>query len=242
MVAKAFVGQSIWHDAPSAARAFSVPRDPPWRDAWESGERETVTIQNSVTELLDEWRGGDVDALRNIIQIVYSRLRRIARAILARRQDLNTLQATELIGEIFQSLLKGPVPKDRSHFLNLAAKMMRDYVHDYAKAKYAQKRGAGRVESADTMESSPCGALSLDRLVCLEEALRSFETEYPRQAKVVELKFFIGLSTNEIGEALKLSPASVKRDWRFAKAWLQTRLRPLSVNSARSCEVEECVI
>lgn len=174
-----------------------------------------------VTSLLLKWRDGDADAMAEAIRLIYPQLRLVARSIISKRNDIRTIQATELIGEVYQQIAKAPVPADRIHLINLAGKMMREFVIEYSRAKHAQKRGGGW-QPVDLVEVEGSLRPRVDpvELLALEESLSRFELRFPRPAKVVELRFHIGLSIQETAQFLGISPAAVKRDWVFARAWL----------------------
>ena len=168
---------------------------------------------------------GPTTSLEAMLPQLYDELRQLAATYLRRERPNHTLQPTALVHEVYLRLL-GDQPIDwanRAHFLGISARIMRRILSDSAVARNAQKRGGGAVQVAfdDAL------ALSTDCTVSLagvDEALRSLETIDPRQGKIVELRFFGGLTIEEVGEVLQISPATVKREWATAKLWLQRTL------------------
>jgi RNA polymerase sigma factor (TIGR02999 family) len=178
-----------------------------------------------VTALLRAWSGGDHAALEKLTPLVYGELRRMAGRYMQRERQGNTLQATALVNEAFLRLVDvaGVRWQDRAHFLAISAQMMRRILVDAARARGSGKRGGGLVrlnlnESIDALPEPD------SRLVELDEALESLARFDARKAKVVELRFFGGLSVEEAAEVLKISPQSVMRDWKLARAWLMRQL------------------
>jgi len=157
--------------------------------------------------------------------LVYQELRRMARRYMQREQQGNTLQATALVNEAFLRLVdvSGVSWQDRAHFFAISAQIMRRILVDAARARGSRKRGGevARVDLNESVDALP----ELDRrLVDLDEALESLTQFDARKARVVELRFFVGLSVKEIAEVLKISAKSVKRDWKLARAWLMREL------------------
>ncbi len=179
-----------------------------------------------VTALLRAWDAGDPQALDHLTPIVYDHLRRLARHYMARERTGHTLQTTALINEVYVKLLETTRVKwqDRAHFFALCAQMMRRILTDMARTRYAVRRGAG----ARTINLDECpvvGAAARPEVLALNDALDSLAKLDPRKAQVVELRYFGGLSVEESAEVLKVSPETVMRDWRLAKAWLWRELR-----------------
>ena len=178
-----------------------------------------------VTCLLKAWSGGDEAALGRLTSLVYAELRRIARRYMRNERAGNTLQATALVNEVYLRLvdLKNVDWQHRAQFFAIAAQIMRNILVDAARARGAQKRGGELVkvnmDDAPLLSPEP-GAFVL----ALDDALTAFSRIAPRQAKVVELRYFGGMSEEETAEVLKTSPRTVRRDWQFAKAWLQHEL------------------
>jgi RNA polymerase sigma factor (TIGR02999 family) len=178
-----------------------------------------------VTRLLQAWGGGDSAALERLMPLVYGELRRMARQYLRRERQGNTLQATALVNEAYLRLVDvtGVRWQDRAHFFAIAAQIMRRILVDAARARGSRKRGGG-VERVDLNESIDALPELDNRLVDLDDALESLAQFDARKAKVVEFRFFGGLSVKETAEVLKISPESVKRDWKLARAWLMHEL------------------
>ena len=178
-----------------------------------------------VTGLLKAWNGGDQAALERLADQVYNELRRIARRYMRNERAGNTLQTTALVNEVYLRLVdvKNVDWQQRAQFFAIAAQMMRRILVDAARARGSHKRGGGavRVSVDEALVASPERDSSL---VALDEALERFAKLAPRQAKVVELRYFGGLNEEEIAEALKTSPRTVRRDWDFAKSWLTREL------------------
>ena len=179
-----------------------------------------------ITNLLRAWSGGDDAALGRLAEHVYPELRNMARRYMKNEGHANTLQATALVNEVYLRLVD--VTKiewhKRAQFFAMAAQMMRRILVDAARARGSHKRGgmAAKVNIDETAVLSPVADRSI---LALDEALTAFSRLAPRQAKVVELRYFGGLTEGEIVAAMKISPRTVRRDWDFAKAWL---LRELS--------------
>jgi RNA polymerase sigma factor (TIGR02999 family) len=179
-----------------------------------------------VTQLLKAMHAGDAQAAESLLPLVYAELHRLAKAYMRRERPDHTLQATALINEAYLRLVGEDIDwNSRSHFIGLAAHVMRRVLVDYARAHNAEQRGGAlqRVEMQDELAISP---ERLDEVEHLDEALKKLEKENPRQARVVELRYFGGLSVEEIGALLQIAPRSVKRDWALARIWLFRELRP----------------
>ncbi len=179
-----------------------------------------------VTQLLKAMHAGDTQAAESLLPLVYAELHRLARGYMRRERPDHTLQATALINEAYLRLVGEDIDwNSRAHFIGLAANVMRRVLVDYARAHNAEQRGGGlqRVEMQDELAIS---AEQLDQVEHLDEALKKLERENPRQARVVELRYFGGLSVEEIGALLQIAPRSVKRDWALARIWLFRELRP----------------
>src|ERR1035441_292588 len=178
-----------------------------------------------VTRLLRAWGGGDHAALEQLTPLVYRELRRMAGRYMQRENPGNTLQATALVNEAFLRLVDvtGVRWQDRAHFFAISAQMMRRILVDAAPARESCQRGGGAVR-LDINESIDALPQPDSRLVDLDEALESLAQFDARKARVVELRFFGGLSVEETAEVLKISPESVMRDWKLARAWLMREL------------------
>ena len=174
-----------------------------------------------VTQLLKAWGAGDENALQRLTPVVENELHRIAHRCMAGEKTDHILQTTALVNEVYLRLVDVHAVEwqDRAHFFAISARMMRRILTDFARARNYQKRGAGAVQVSldEALVVSPEKGADI---MALDEALTEFAKLYPRQSQVVELRFFGGLEVNEAAEALKISPETVKRDWRFAKSWL----------------------
>jgi RNA polymerase sigma-70 factor, ECF subfamily len=174
-----------------------------------------------VTELLLAWGSGDRSALDELVPLVHQELRRLARSQMRGERDNHTLQTTALVNEAFLRLidLRRIRWQDRAHFLALSAQLMRRVLVDHARTRNYRKRGGGAATVAldDVAVAVPERAADL---VALDEALENLARVDPRKSRVVELRFFGGLSVEETAEALNVSPETVMRDWRLAKVWL----------------------
>jgi RNA polymerase sigma factor (TIGR02999 family) len=174
-----------------------------------------------ITQLLRAWGEGDSVALEQLTPVVENELRRIAHRCMARENPGHILQSAALVNEVYLRLvdIQAVSWQDRTHFFAVCARLMRRILTDYARSHNYQKRGGGAVHlSLD--ESLLVTPERQADIVALDEALSQFALVYPRQSQVVELRFFGGLEVAEVAEALKISAVTVKRDWRFAKAWL----------------------
>jgi len=185
---------------------------------------ESEVGREHLTELLVRWSQGDNDALHSLIPIVYQELRQLAHHHLRREQRRQTVQTVTVVHEAYLRLAKySPrALRDRKQFFAMASGIMRQVLVDHAREKQARKRDAGiRVEL--TPEIAPSNSRELD-LVVLDEALGRLEKLDARQSRIVELRFFAGLSTDETAEVLGMSPRTVTRDWLTARAWLQRQM------------------
>jgi RNA polymerase sigma factor (TIGR02999 family) len=174
-----------------------------------------------VTQLLIDWSNGDQNAFERLLPLVYNELRKLAGRYLARERQNHTLQSTALVHEAYLRLIdQNRVQwRNRAQFFGVASQMIRRILVDHARSHHAAKRGSGALKlSLDEAVAVP-GGKDLD-LVALDDALRSLAEMDEQQARIVELRFFGGLSIEETAEVLNISPATVKRDWASAKAWL----------------------
>ena len=176
---------------------------------------------DDLTQLLERWIKGDADAFKALVPIVYTELRRMAHQRLRAERQNQTLQTTALVHEAYLRLAQHPPRsvKDHNHFLALAATVMRQVLVDHVREKQAAKREGG-IKLELLPEMMPVAAPNLD-FVALDAALHGLARLDERQAKIVELRFFAGLSIEDTSEVLGMSPATVKRDWITARAWLQ---------------------
>jgi len=179
-----------------------------------------------VTRLLKAMHDGDSDAAGNLLPLVYAELHRIAAAYMRRERDGHTLQATALINEAYMRLVGEDIDwNNRAHFIGLAAHVMRRVLVDYARQHNAERRAGSlkRVEMKDDLAISP---ERLDEVLSLDEAMAKLAAKNPRQARVVELRYFGGLSVEQIAQILNVAPRSVKRDWALARIFLFRELNP----------------
>jgi RNA polymerase sigma-70 factor (ECF subfamily) len=178
-----------------------------------------------VTELLQAWRQGDEAALDRLLPVVHRELRRLARRYMFRERSGHTLQATALVNEAYLRLVNARQVdwKNRAHFFALSAQVMRRILVDSARAHNDQKRGGGNPRV--TLDEDFMGAQEkCHDLVALDGALKALAAVDPRKDRVVELRFFAGLSVEETAEVLKVSRNTVLRDWRLAKMWLKREM------------------
>jgi RNA polymerase sigma factor (TIGR02999 family) len=186
---------------------------------------ESATSSAEITRLLQAWGGGDAAALESLTPLVYAELRRMARRSMRRENPGHTLQPTALVNEAYLRLVDIAQVRwqDRAHFFAVAAQTMRRILVDAARARVAGKRGGGAVhvnldESIDAMPDRG------SQLVALDDALEALARLDPRKAKVIEMRFFGGLSVEETAEVLRISADTVMRDWKMARAWLMREL------------------
>ena len=184
-----------------------------------------TTSAREVTKLLNQWASGDQTAGEKVVPLVYRELRRIARRSMSRQEPSHTLQPTALVHEAYLRLTgnSGRQWKNRAHFFGVAAKAMRHVLVDYARARATNKRGGPH----KPVQLEDIGLISGDRIgevIALDDALTSLSKLHARQSQVVELRFFGGCSVEETAETLNISPETVMRDWRAARAWLYREL------------------
>jgi RNA polymerase sigma factor (TIGR02999 family) len=174
-----------------------------------------------ITSLLKAWGSGDEAALSRLAEGVYHELRLMARRYMKNQRQGNTLQATALGHEVYLRLVDVTKVewRQRAQFFAMAAQIMRRILVDTARARGAQKRG-GSAQKVNLDETALLSSAADPSILALDEALTAFSEVAPRQAKVVELRYFGGLTEEEIVAALKISPRTVRRDWDFAKTWL----------------------
>ena len=188
--------------------------------------------RGEVTRLLAELKSGRADARSELAAVVYQELHGIARRLMRYERADHTLQATALVHEAFMRLVGGTEPQwdNRNHFFAVAATAMRRVLVDYARARAAGKRG-GELQRVDLDEPAVVGRDDLDQVIAIDQALTRLAAWDARQSRVVELRFFAGLSEEEIAELLHVSARTVKRDWRLARAWLHAELADGRVDS-----------
>ena len=187
--------------------------------------KESVTPDQSVTQLLVKWGSGDKGALDQLIPLVYDELRKLAASHLRRRSGSNTLQATALVHEAYIRLADQTSisMEHRAQFFGLAAKVMRDILVDHARKRLATKRGGNRLRLSLT-EAERFGSKPEVELIALDDALKELATTNPQHSRVVELCFFAGLTIDETARVMNLSHATTERYWSFARAWLRREL------------------
>jgi len=190
------------------------------------GHSRSSPSKQAITVLLRAWGEGDEQSLEKLTPLVYAELRRVARRFMARERSGHTLQATALVNEVYVRLVdvKNVSWQDRAHFFAVCARMMRRILTDFARARHYMKRGGGAPRTS-LHEGLVAGQERSKDLLAVDDALTALAALEPRKSQVVELRFFGGLSLEETSEVLKVSPETVMRDWKFAKAWLARELR-----------------
>jgi RNA polymerase sigma factor (TIGR02999 family) len=180
---------------------------------------------HQITLLLGDWSKGDEFALEQLMPLVYEELRQMAKRYMRRQPSGHTFQTTELIHEAYLKIARQEEQnwQNRAHFFGAAAQAMRHILVDYARSKNSKKRG-GLVEKITLEENLVVSANRSEEIIALDDALSELAALDERKSRVVEMKFFGGLNIEEIGEVLKISPETVKRDWRFARTWLLREL------------------
>jgi RNA polymerase sigma factor (TIGR02999 family) len=181
--------------------------------------------QVGVTRLLVQWADGDRQAMEDLLPLVYDELRRLAGSYLRRENPGHTLQNTALVHEAYLRLVDQEVSwQSRAHFFGIAAQMMRRILVDHARTKNAAKRGDGACRV--TLDEALVSTESRDvDVLALDQAMNKLAELDKQQSQIVELRFFGGLSIEDTAEILKISPATVKRDWAMAKAWLYREMQ-----------------
>jgi RNA polymerase sigma-70 factor, ECF subfamily len=186
----------------------------------------TTPSPHEVTELLLAWGQGDDSALERLMPIVYDELRRVAHRYMGREREAHVLQTTALVNEAYLRLIDSSRVRwqNRAHFFAVSSQLMRRVLVDVARARDRDKRGGGRIQvSLD--EELVAGAGRGADLIALDDALTALGEADERAGRVVEMRFFGGLGNDEVAEVLGVSPETVKRDWRWARAWLLRALR-----------------
>lgn len=192
----------------------------------------TLPEPGPVTQLLQEWTGGDRAARDRLIVVVYEELRRIARRYMRKEPAGHTLQTTALVNEAYLRLIDQDTPwQNRAHFFAIAAQLMRRILVDRARARHSAKRGGmhGRTTLSDVADGAAGGAPGgagdhgID-LIALDQALTALTALDPRQGRIVEMRFFGGLTIRETAEVLGVSHTIIEREWSLARAWLRREL------------------
>jgi RNA polymerase sigma factor (TIGR02999 family) len=182
--------------------------------------------KQNVTDLLNAWGAGDKGAFDELVTVVYDELRRQASRYLRHESPGHTLQTTDLIHEAYLRLVdqKNPLWQNRAQFFGIAAQLMRRILVDHARARHRAKRGGRNIRIS--LDEEIAGGTSNDvELIDIDEALNRLAEIDIQQSKIVELRFFSGLNVEETAQVLGISPRTVKRSWRFAKAWLRRELQ-----------------
>jgi len=189
-----------------------------------------------ITGVIKRVREGEASAKQELVDLVYGELRRIAASQLRRERANHTLQATALVHETYLRLLgqHGVGWENSAHFFAAAACAMRRILVDYARASRAQKRGAG-VPAADFSEALPMVQERTEEILAVNELLNRLDSKSPRQRTIVEMRFYAGFTEEEIGEILRLSPRTVKREWTAARAWLHGEMRRQRSDASDAC-------
>jgi RNA polymerase sigma factor (TIGR02999 family) len=192
------------------------------------------TASQPVSELLAQWQAGDEECLRRLIPLVYNELRRVAHNHLRQERPHHTLQTTALVHEAYLCLMKQQQPPaefvNRAHFFAVCANLMRQILVQYARRRKAAKRDGGYKLTLDAAIALP-QSRSVD-LVALDDALKELAKLDLQQSRIVELRFFAGLSIEETAEVLGISPATVKRHWTTARVWLHDEIRRAECHEA----------
>ena len=178
-----------------------------------------------VTRLLQQWSNGQEQALERLVPHIHRELRKLAAGYLRRERPDHTLQPTALVNEAFLKLIDQRVVKwqNRAHFFGIAAQAMRRILVDHARTHAAEKRGGG-VRKVPLDDANMVGRTVDVDLLALDEALTRLAAIDPQQSRIVELRFFGGLTMDEAAEVMRISPATIGREWRIAKAWLSAEL------------------
>ena len=191
------------------------------------------TTSQPVSELLVKWRAGDEESLHRLLPLVYSELRRLAHHYLRNERPDHTLQSAALVHEAYLCLIKQKPAEfeNRAHFFAICAQLMRQILVQYARRRNAAKR-AGRYKLTLDESMAAARGRSVD-LIALDDALKGLAKFDARQSRIVELRFFAGLSLEETSQVLGISPATVKRDWNAAKLWLYKETRKADTQESK---------
>ena len=188
-----------------------------------------------ITQLLADWGGGDRSALEKLLPLVQAELRQIARRQISHERPGHTLQATALINEAYLKLLgqEGFEWHNRAHFFAVCAQIMRHILIDHARAHARDKRGGGAIKVSLNDADAAVAGEKAEHLIALEEALSFLERVDPQKGRIVELRYFGGLSIEETAEVLNISPRTVRREWQRSKAWLYRMIVEGSADETR---------
>jgi len=192
----------------------------------------STASSNDVTRLLVDWGNGSQEALDELIPLVYEELHRLAGSYMRREGRGHTLQTSALINEAYLRLVdqKSIRWQDRAHFFGVAARLMRQILVDHARRRSRAKRGGG-ARMVSLAEQSVI-AKEIEDVIALDDALKHLAEMDPRKSRIVEMKFFGGLSTEEVAEVLKVTTRTVEREWRKAKAWLNRAISKGAISEA----------
>jgi len=185
-----------------------------------------TSAQQQVTQLLVDWSSGDTGALDKLIPLVQPELHRLAHHYMSREVAGHTLQTTALVNEAYLQFVGKTHPRwqNRPHFFAVAAQLMRRIMVDHARQRHALKRGGGAAQKVTLDEAALVTETRATELLALDEALENLAAFDPRMSKIVEMRYFGGLTVEEIAEVLKIHANTVTRDWNAAKAWLYAAL------------------
>ena len=185
----------------------------------------STPLPEGVSKLLAEWSSGDPKVTDELLPLVYEELHRLAHRHMAEERGGHTLQTTALVNEVYLKFAhrEGARWQNRSHFLAVAAQQMRHILVDYARGRAREKRG-GEIEKVPLDEALCVSANHAGEMLVLDEALKALASFDERKSRIAELRYFAGLTVEETAEALSISPETVNRDWRLAKAWLRKEL------------------
>jgi RNA polymerase sigma factor (TIGR02999 family) len=180
---------------------------------------------HDVTQLLQDWSGGDQTAVDKLMPLVYEELRRLAHQYMRREKPGNTLQTSALVNEAYVRMVDQSKIQweSRAHFFGIAARLMRQILVDQARRRNFAKRGGGAIR-VSLNDATAVAQEQSASVIALDDALKALEHEDPRKCRIVELRFFGGMSIDEAAEALTVSPGTVMREWTFARAWLRKQM------------------
>jgi RNA polymerase sigma-70 factor, ECF subfamily len=186
----------------------------------------STSSSHEVTQLLAAWSNGDQAALEQLTPLVYRELHRLAKGYLQRERPGHVLQTTALVNEAYMRLIdwKDVQWQNRAHFFGVSAQLMRRILVDFARARQQAKRG-GALRQVSFVEAAAVSVEQAAEFIALDEALDQLTAIDPRRARIVELRFFGGLTEEETAEVLKVSPRTVRREWSLARAWLHRELK-----------------
>jgi RNA polymerase sigma factor (TIGR02999 family) len=192
-----------------------------------------------VTQLLKAMGHGDAEAADRLLPLLYSELHRLAKSYMRRERPDHTLQATALINEAYMRLVHDDVDwNSRTHFIAVAANVMRRVLVDHARSRNAEHRG-GKLERVELQDDLAISPDRLGEVLAIDMALTRLEQKNPRQARVVELRYFAGFSVEEVASLLDIAPRSVKRDWALARIWLFKELHSGDKDEAQIENIQE---